>query len=53
MKPKLLNIDHIHVFVADRQAALDWYNNIFVLEPGEKIFWGGTQQSDCVTYSLR
>ena len=37
MKPKLLNIDHIHVFVADRQEALDWYNNIFGLKPSEKI----------------
>ena len=37
MKPKLLNIDHIHVFVSDRQEALDWYNNIFGLQPSEKI----------------
>lgn len=37
MKPKLLNIDHIHVFVADREEALDWYNNIFGLKPSEKI----------------
>jgi len=26
MNPKLQNIDHIHVFVPDRQEALDWYS---------------------------
>ena len=33
MKPKLENIDHIHVFVPDRQEALDWYSTILGLEP--------------------
>ena len=34
---KLQNIDHIHVFVANRQEALDWYSNILGLEPLEKL----------------
>ena len=34
---KLQNIDHIHVFVSDRQKALDWYNNILGLKPSEKM----------------
>ena len=37
MNSKLQNIDHIHVFVSDRQKALDWYNNILGLKPSEKI----------------
>ena len=37
MNSKLQNIDHIHVFVADRQKALDWYNNILGLKPSEEI----------------
>ena len=37
MNPKLQNIDHIHVFVSDRQKALDWYNNILGLKPSEEI----------------
>ena len=37
MNPKLQNIDHIHVFVADRQAALEWYNNILGLKPLKKL----------------
>jgi catechol 2,3-dioxygenase-like lactoylglutathione lyase family enzyme len=37
MKPKLQNIDHIHVFVPDREDALDWYSNILGLKPSEEI----------------
>ncbi|HIA30088.1 MAG TPA: VOC family protein, partial [Candidatus Marinimicrobia bacterium] len=37
MKPKLQNIDHIHVFVSDRGDALDWYSNILGLKPLEEI----------------
>ncbi len=37
MNTKLQNIDHIHVFVADREEALDWYKNILGLEPLEKV----------------
>jgi len=37
MKPKLQNIDHIHVFVSDREDALDWYSNILGLKPSEEI----------------
>ena len=37
MKPKLQNIDHIHVFVSDRKKALDWYNNILGLKPSEEM----------------
>ena len=33
MQPKLENIAHIHVFVPDRQEALDWYSTILGLEP--------------------
>ena len=37
MKPKLQNIDHIHVFVSDRKKALDWYNNNLGVNPSEKM----------------
>ena len=37
MNPKLQNIDHIHIFVLDRQKALDWYDNILGLKPSEKM----------------
>ena len=37
MNTKLQNIDHIHVFVTDREEALDWYKNILGLEPLEKV----------------
>ena len=40
MNPKLQHIDHIHVFVPNRQEALDWYSNILGLKPIEKLlFW--------------
>ena len=40
MNPKLQHIDHIHVFVPNRQDALDWYSNILGLEPIERLlFW--------------
>ena len=43
MKPKLQNIDHIHVFVSDREDALDWYSNILGLKPIERLlFWAKT-----------
>ena len=38
MCSKLQNIDHIHVFVSDRQETFEWYNNILGLKPLEKIF---------------
>ena len=37
MNPKLQNIDHIHVFVSNRQEALDWYSNVLGLNPIEKL----------------
>ena len=37
MNSKLQNIDHIHVFVLDRQEALDWYKNILGLKPFKKL----------------
>jgi len=43
MKPKLQNIDHIHVFVPDRQVALEWYNTVLGLKPIERLlFWAKT-----------
>ena len=37
MNTKLQNIDHIHVFVTNRQEALVWYSNILGLKPLEKL----------------
>ena len=37
MHTKLQNIDHIHVFVSNRQKALEWYNNFLGLKPLEEI----------------
>ena len=45
MKPKLQNIDHIHVFVPDREDALDWYSNILGLKPNRKITFLGKNRS--------
>jgi len=43
MKPKLKNIDHIHIFVADRQEALKWYRTVLGLEPVKNLlFWAKT-----------
>ena len=43
MKPKLQNIDHIHVFVPDRQEALGWYNTILGFKPVKRLmFWAET-----------
>ena len=43
MKPKLQNIDHIHVFVPDRQEALGWYNTILGFKPVKRLmFWTET-----------
>ena len=43
MKPKLQNIDHIHVFVPDRQKALDWYSAILGFKPVNRLlFWAKT-----------
>ena len=43
MKPKLQNIDHIHVFVPDRQEALGWYNTILGFKPIKRLmFWAET-----------
>jgi len=43
MKPKLQIIDHIHVFVPDRQKALDWYSAILGFKPVNRLlFWAKT-----------
>ena len=43
MKLKLQNIDHIHVFVPDRQKALGWYNTILGFKPIKRLmFWAET-----------
>ena len=43
MKPKLKNIDHIHIFVTDRQEALKWYENVLGLKPKRNLlFWAKT-----------
>ena len=43
MKLKLKNIDHIHVFVPDRQEALGWYNTILGFKPIKRLmFWAET-----------
>ena len=43
MKPKLQNIDHIHVFVPDKQKALDWYSAILGFKPVNRLlFWAKT-----------
>lgn len=41
MAPKLKSIDHIHVFVANRQSARTWYENVLDMTPiAELEFWG-------------
>jgi len=43
MKPKLKNIDHIHIFVTDRQKALKWYRTVLGLKPVKNLlFWAQT-----------
>ena len=43
MKPNLKNIDHIHIFVTDRQEALKWYENVLGLKPIRNLlFWAKT-----------
>ena len=43
MKPKLKNIDHIHIFVSDMQEALKWYRTVLGLKPVENLlFWAKT-----------
>ena len=43
MKPKLKNIDHIHIYVTDRQEALKWYKNVLGLKPVKNLlFWAKT-----------
>ena len=43
MKPKLKNIDHIHIFVTDRQEALKWYKTVLGLKPVKNLlFWAKT-----------
>ena len=40
MKPKLKNIDHIHIFVTDRQEALKWYRTVLGLKSVKNLlFW--------------
>ena len=40
MKPILKNIDHIHVFVPDRQEALKWYGTVLGFEPVKNYCFG-------------
>ena len=43
MKPKLKNIDHIHIFVTDRQEALNWFRTVLGLKPVKNLlFWAKT-----------
>ena len=40
MPPALKSIDHVHVFVLNRVAAIDWYLNVLGMKPiGELEFW--------------
>ena len=40
MPPALKSIDHVHVFVSNRVAAIDWYLNVLGMKPvGELEFW--------------
>ena len=43
MKPKLKNIDHVHIFVTDRQESLKWYRTVLGLKPVKNLlFWAKT-----------
>ena len=43
MNPKLKSIDHIHIFVDDRQEALKWYKTVLGLKPVKNLlFWAKT-----------
>jgi len=33
MVPRLENIDHVHVYVRDRDAALEWYKDVLGMRP--------------------
>ena len=35
MTPTLKGIDHVHIYVADRQAAVNWYADVMAMEPIE------------------
>lgn len=37
MAPALDAVDHVHVFVADRAAAVDWYRRVMGLEPAPEL----------------
>jgi catechol-2,3-dioxygenase len=38
--PRLRAIDHVHVYVADRAAATQWYERVLGLKPQEDLtFW--------------
>lgn len=37
MPPKLSGIDHVHVYVADRGKAAEWYRSVLGLEPVEAL----------------
>jgi len=39
MKPKLKKIDHIHIFVTDRQEALKWYRTVLGLKPVKNLLF--------------
>ena len=40
MNPKLKSIDHIHIFVDDRQEALKWYKTVLGFKPVKNLlFW--------------
>ncbi|MBH10695.1 MAG: hypothetical protein CMG74_10175 [Candidatus Marinimicrobia bacterium] len=43
MKPKLKNIDHIHIFLTYRKESLKWYRTVLGLKPVKNLlFWGKT-----------
>ena len=40
MPPALKSIDHVHVFVSNRVAAIDWYLNVLGMKPIDELeFW--------------
>ena len=44
MLPKLKGIDHIHVYVADREAAADWYERVLGFKVVETLaFWADNE----------
>jgi catechol 2,3-dioxygenase-like lactoylglutathione lyase family enzyme len=44
MIPTLTGIDHVHVYVTDRQAAEDWYRDVMGFERVEALMSWATEQ---------